>query len=169
METTLVKKSIYNIQNDHLILMQQIEDLEGLITPEIGEQLAINEKELQEKAVSYGYVIRQYDFEIDQISAEIARLSAISASKAKIKEELKSRISEAMLKFNIIKIDQSNLKLSFRKSDRLIIDDGAHIPTGYITTKEVETVDKAGLKKAIKEGAEFTGMWIDEVQHLQIK
>lgn len=163
------KKSIYNISYDHQVLMQQIEDSEGEITPEIGEQLAINEKELQEKAVSYGYVMKQYDFEIDQINAEIERLGKLASQKTKIKEELKTRIADAMIKFNIQKIDHANLKLSFRKSNALVINQDAHIPVEYIKTKEVETIDKAGLKKAVEEGQEFEGIWIIENQNLQIK
>lgn len=163
------KRSIYNISNDHLQLMQEIENLEGEITPEIAEALQINQAELQTKAVSYGYVMRQYDFEIDQINQEVARLNKLAQAKAKVKDELKTRISDAMKAYNIEKIDHANLKLSFRKSKVLVIDENAHIPVEYIKTKEVETVDKAGLKKAIDEGAEFTGIWIHENSSLQIK
>jgi len=163
------KKSIYNIQNDHLMLMCQIEDLEGEITPEIEEQLALTEKEFEEKAVSYGYVIRQYDFEINQINDEIARLSAIALRKAKIKDDIKGRIHEAMLRFNIEKIEKNNLKLSFRKSKQLIIDEGAVIPSNYITIKEVESVDKKALKEAIEEGSVFKGIYVFENKNLQIK
>ncbi len=163
------KKSIYNIQSDHLLLMQMIEDLEGEITPEISEQLAINKADLEEKAVSYGYVMRQYDFEVDQINQEITRLTKIAASKSKIKEELKSRISESMLYFNVDKIEMNNLKLSFRQSESLIIDEGAHIPVEYITTVETEKIDKAEIKKDVKAGKEMLGIWIQKKQNLQIR
>ena len=165
----LAKRSIYNISNDHLLLMQQIEDAEGEITEEMSASLAINEKELQAKAVSYGYIMRQYDYDIEQINQEVARLNKLSQAKVKVKEELKSRISDAMKAYNIEKIDHANLKLSFRKSKVLVIDDNAHIPVEYIKTKEVETVDKAGIKKAIEEGTEYSSIWIHENQNLQIK
>lgn len=163
------KKSIYNIQNDHLMLMSQIEELEGEITPEIEEQLALTQEEFEEKAVSYGYVIRQYDFEIKQVQEEIERLSSICAKKSKIKEELKSRIHEAMIRFCIEKIEKNNLKLSFRKSKQLIIDEDAVIPSNYITIKEVESVDKKALKEAIEEGSVFKGIYVFENKNLQIK
>jgi hypothetical protein len=164
-----VKKTIYNIHEDYMRLMSEIEYNEGEITPEINDKLAISKAELSEKAVSYGYVIRQYDFEIDQIKAEIERLSKIASRKDKIKADLKKRISDAMLSFNVLKIDQNNLSLSFSKSEVLIINAGAHIPVEYITTKNVETIDKKALKEAIKGGKEYLGIFIQENQNLQIK
>jgi len=163
------KKSIYSISYDHQLLMQEIEDNEGEITPEIGDKLAINEKELQEKAVSYGYVMKQYDFEVAQIKSEIERLTALSKSKEAIKEQLKTRISDAMQKYNIQKIDHANLKLSFLKSDQIIIDEGAKIPKQFIKVKIVTTTDQAGLKKAIKEGEKFEGVRVMDKFNLQIK
>lgn len=164
-----VKKSIYNIQFDYLRLMEEIEANEGELTPETEAQLTINRDELEEKVVSYGYVIKQFDFEIEQIKAEMERLSKISAAKEKIQLGLKVRISEAMMGFKIFKVQKNNLTLSFHKSEQLIIDEGASIPVDYIKTKEVEIIDKAGLKAAIKSGQEFLGIFIHENQNLQIK
>lgn len=164
-----IKKTIYNIKNDYLVLMAEIEANEGELTPENEVALTINREQLEEKAVNYGYVMRQYDFEVDQIKAEIDRLSKLMSAKTKIQQNLKDRISEAMLTFGVIKIQQNNLALSFRRSEALVIDEGAFVPPEYIHTKEVETVDKKALKEAIKEGKEFTGIFIHENQNLQIK
>lgn len=163
------KKSIYNISYEHQLLMQEIEDNYGEITPEIGEQLAITEKELQEKAVSYGYVMKQYDFEIDQINKEVERLQKLAKSKEKIQSELKERISDAMIRFGIQKIDHANLKLSFRKSEQLVIDDDAKIPKKFIKKVTTEKTDNAAIKKAVQEGEKITGIRVITKQNLQIK
>lgn len=164
-----VKKSIYNIREDYMRLMDEIEANEGELTEDTESRLTITRDELEEKCVSYGYVMRQFDFEISQINEEISRLSKIATQKAKIKENLKIRISDAMLGFNILKVQKNNLTISFRKSSVLIIDQGAHIPVEYIATKEVETIDKKALKEAIQGGQEFLGIFIQENQNLQIK
>lgn len=163
------KKSIYNIQEDYLRLMDEIEQAEGELTPELEQRLTINQVELETKSVSYGYVIRQFDAEVDQINKEIERLSKLASVKTKAQQDLKERIKDAMLRYGITKIQQNNLTLSFRKSEALFIDQGAHIPVQFISTKETEVVDKKGIKEAIKSGQEFTGIFIQENQNLQIK
>lgn len=169
METLPAKKSIYNIQEDYLRLMDEIEQAEGELSEELENRLTINQAELETKSVSYGYVIRQFDAEVDQINKEIERLTKLSSAKQKAQQGLKDRIKDAMLAHGITKIQQNNLTLSFRKSEQLIIDQGAHIPVEYISTKETEVIDKAGIKAAVKAGVEFTGIFIQENQNLQIK
>lgn len=164
------KKSIYNISGDYLRLMDEIENNEGELTEDTESRLAITIEELETKAVSYGYCIRQFDFEIEQIAAETARLSKIMVRKSKIQAELKKRISEAMLCFNITKVQQNNLTLSFLKSEQLHIDEDAKIPKKYLKSKIVESIDKAGLKADTKSGAiKVDGIFIVENQNLQIK
>ena len=53
-----MKTSLYQIENEHLALMQQIENAEGEITEEIAEQLEINEGQLQSKSIAYLSVIK---------------------------------------------------------------------------------------------------------------
>jgi predicted acyltransferase (DUF342 family) len=167
---TIPKKSIYNIHGDYMRLMDEIESNEGELTEDTEKRLAITMEELEEKAVSYGYCIRQFDFEIKHIQAEHDRLSKIMISKTKIQAALKTRIAEAMLHFNIEKVENNNLKLYFLKSEQLHIDDDAKIPKKYIKTKLVETIDKAGLKADTKSGAiKVEGIFIVENQNLQIK
>lgn len=165
----VAKRSIYNIRTEHLQLMQQIEDGFGEITPEIGAQLAISEKELQEKAVSYGYVIRQYDSEVDQIKQEMDRLKKMLDSKEKIKEELKERIKGAMIEFGITKIDHANLKLSIGTSKSVIVTEGAKIPKMFQVSKTTVTADKKALKIVLEAGQTFDGITLSENKNLQIK
>ena len=44
-----MKKSLYHIETEYLTIINQVEELEGELTPELEEQLTINEKELQSK------------------------------------------------------------------------------------------------------------------------
>jgi len=149
--------------------MDEIENNDGELTPDTEKQLAITLEELEDKVVSYGYIIRQFDFELEQIKEEKNRLDKIALAKTKIQAELKQRITDAMLHFQILKVQKNNLTLSFRRSEQLVIDEGAYVPPAYIKTKEVETVDKTALKEAVKNGLELTGIYIHENQNLQIK
>lgn len=162
------KRSIYNIQSDYLQLMQQIEDADGELSAELSEALAINEKELTTKAVNYSYIIKEYKEEADKAQREIDRITKLKVRAEKNAEELQNRISEAMQKFGIDKVESNFVKLYFKPSKTLVIGTDAKIPSGYMKSKEVETIDKAGLKKAIEQGAEFEGIWIQEKKNLQI-
>lgn len=163
------KRSIYNINNSYMELMQRIEDAEGIIDDEMSEALAITEKELQTKAVNYGYVMKQLDGEVELIDKEIERLTKMKKVKANTKDRLKTTIAESMQRFGIQRIENQNLTLSFKPSKTLVIQDEDLVPFEYLKTKEVITIDKAGLKKAVEQGAEYKGIWIQENSHLQIK
>jgi hypothetical protein len=51
-----MNKSLFNISKEAIELASLLE--EGEYTPEIEQALAINQNELQEKAINYGYVVK---------------------------------------------------------------------------------------------------------------
>jgi hypothetical protein len=163
------KKSIYNLQSEYIDLMNQIEDNEGELTPELSAQLDITKEQLEDKATSYCYLTKQLDADTDQIDAEIKRLQALKSAKAKLQEELKNRVAEAMQRFGIEKIEKNNLKLSFRKSESLLIDDDAKVPNQFVKIKMTESVDKVKLKEYIQSGNKINGILVITNQNLQIK
>lgn len=60
------------------------------------------------------------------------------------------------------------VKISFRKSETLEVSDDAKIPEEFLKYKEPE-VNKADLKKAVKNGLVLEGVQIVQKQNLQIK
>jgi len=164
-----MEKSIYHIQNDHLQLMRVIEENEGEITPEIDEKLSLTKDEFEQKAISYGYLMKHLNDESVNIKNEVDRLNKILSAKVKLETELKNRITDAMINFGINKISQNNLTLSFRKSEVLVIAPDTEIPYEYIKTKTVETTDNALMKSDVKAGKVIPGVTILEKQNLQIK
>lgn len=164
-----VRRSIYNIGIDYLRLMDEIESNEGELTPEMEERLTINKAELETKAVGYGYVIRQFDDDLASIKNEIERLQRLAKSKEKAQDRLTETIKDAMLKYDITKIQQNNLTLSFRKSEKLIIEKTENIPAAYKSYQTVEKIDNAKLKADVKGGFVFDGISIQENQNLQIR
>ncbi len=64
--------------------------------------------------------------------------------------------------------ESAKVKVSFKKSESLEISEEAVIPDEYLRFKEPE-VNKADLKKAIKEGLTIGGVWIEEKNNIQIK
>ena len=64
--------------------------------------------------------------------------------------------------------ETSKVKVSWRKSESVDYDDIYKIPDEFIKFKEPE-VNKTELKKALKEGMKFEGVYLVEKQNIQIK
>jgi hypothetical protein len=52
-----MKTTLYNIEQEYLNLISEIEALDGELTPEIEDQLNINKEQLESKSVAYLQVI----------------------------------------------------------------------------------------------------------------
>jgi len=152
-----------------LQLMHLIETNEGEITPEIDSQLSLTKEEFEDKATSYGFLMKSLNDDVTIIKQEIDRLAKIVSTKNKLEDELKQRLVFAMETFGIDKVSKNNLTLSFRKSKQTIVSPEAEIPKKYITTKISETVNKTLLKSDIEQGVKVPGVEVKEINNLQIK
>jgi hypothetical protein len=164
-----MKLSIYNIEQNYNKLAEQLIDNDGELTPELSEQLAITEEQLQNKSVAYSFVIKEMDADVEIIDAEIKRLQAAKKQREKASEYLKERIKHAMDLFQIEEIKTPLVKINFRKSETVEVDDVNALPSLYKVVKVTEQADKAAIKAALKDGFEVAGCTIETHRNLQIK
>jgi hypothetical protein len=161
-----MKTTIYTIEQDYLQLMQEIENAEGEITPEIEEALAINETQLESKSIAYNKVIQTKKALNTQIDEEIKRLQALK----KRNSNLISRLEETLL--NAVKIfgtiETAFNKFGTRKSSRIEVENVNDLPKEFKVIKVTEQADKKALKEAIKNGAEIPGVTLVECENLKI-
>ena len=162
-----MKKSLYQIEQEYFEIAQYLE--EGEFTEELENKLAITQGDLQTKAINYGFVIKDFDYDINMIDEEIKRLQAIKKAKVTAQERLKNTISDAMKLFKIEKIECPTLKISFRKSESIEITNQETLSNEYIVEKTTYTPDKVAIKKAIKDGVVFTGAELVVKSNIQIK
>ena len=163
-----MKTTLYNIEQQYLDIVSDIELAGGEITPEQEQALAINESELKTKSLNYKTIIDTKENLNSQIDNEIKRLQAIKKANSNIIDRLKHNLLNAVNLFGDIET-QFN-KFTTRKSERLIIDDSiSDIPKEYITKVITEKVNKTELKKAIKKGLEVKGVSIEQIDNLSIK
>tara|TARA_R110000822_G_scaffold227432_1_gene360081 strand:- start:421 stop:915 length:495 start_codon:yes stop_codon:yes gene_type:complete len=164
-----MKKSLYNIETEYLEIADQLEG--GEVTPELETALAINETELQGKAVAYAYVIKESDDTVGAIDAEIKRLQGLKKTEQNKSKRLKDAISNAMNLYQITEIKTETLKLNFRRSEGVICNDSSVSIPVELSTVVPETIkpNLTAIKKAIKEGEAVTGYEIEERYSLQIK
>ena len=161
-----MKTSLYQIENEHLALMQQIENAEGEITEEIAEQLEINEGQLQSKSIAYLSVIKSKESFNSQIDEEIKRLQAMKKRNNTLVSNLKNRLLDAVKLFGDFESGLS--KFGTRKSSTVEVENVNALPKEFKVIKVTEQADKSALKKAIKEGQKIEGVSIVEKLNLKI-
>jgi hypothetical protein len=162
-------KSIYQIENEYQLLINQIIEAEGEITPQQELNLQIAKEQLQSKGINYAYVIRKLDFESDVIDAEIKRLSQLKKVRQNLSERLKDNITHAMHTFEVDKIESPLIKILFRKSQSVEVGDVNSLPSEYKIVKVTEQADKMKIKQALQNGEQVTGCSIIINTNLQIK
>ena len=164
-----MKIALYQIEQEYMILADEIINNEGELTPELEQRLTINKDQLEAKGKGYGYIIKDIEAEIDAIDVEIKRLSAMKKSRTNAVDKLKTTLSDAMQLFQISELKTPTLKISFRKSESVEVENIALLDSCYVITKVVEIADKASIKEALKNGVEVTGAVLQQNINLQIK
>ena len=160
--------NIYQIEQEYLVLSNDIIEAGGEITPELETALAINKEQLQNKGINYGYVIKSLENDITAIEEEIKRLNALKSSRTKTSDLLKSTIKQAMQLYGIEELKTPTLKINFRKSESVEVDDSV-LDVNYFNHKVVSTPDKTRIKEDIKSGKEVVGAVLNVNFNLQIK
>jgi hypothetical protein len=162
-----MKKSLYNIEKEYLEIANQLED--GELSPELETALAINERELQGKAIAYAYVIKDSEDTVSVIDAEIKRLQGLKKTEQNKVTRLKETISNAMEFYGITEIKTETLKLNFRRSEG-VVGSNDYLTDDLVTiVPEQRKPNLVAIKAAIKEGIEIEGYSIEERYSLQIK
>jgi len=126
-----------------------------------------------EKAEGILMVMKTLEAEQDAYTKEIARLNDLKSKSEKKVDSMKEYLSYNLQQMDIKKLDTALFKLSFRKSEVVVITDHYRIPKEFMKEKITETPDKTALKKAIKEatknGFGIDGCCLETKQNLQIK
>ena len=161
--------NIFNIQHEYQLLVNELIENGGEITPEIELALQINKDNFHSKSESYAFITRQFDGEMDIIDNEIKRLQQAKKSREKTIQRLKDTIELAMLTFEVDKIETPLIKISFRNSESVEVSDVNDLPNEFKTIKLTETADKLKIKDALKSGVFISGCSIKSNRNLQIK
>jgi CxxC motif-containing protein len=161
--------NIYQIEKEYLELANQLIESGGEVSPELELQLTINQEQLEQKARGYGFVVKQMESDVSIIDAEIERLKGLKNSRLKTIERLETTVSNAMQLYQINRLETPTLKISFRKSESVEIDNEADIPAQFLKEKITYTIDKTAIKEAIKKGEVVIGARLQQNQNIQIK
>lgn len=164
-----MKQSIYQIQNEFLLIQNQLIEQDGEYTEDQINALAINETDLENKTVGYCFVIKDYEDDVNAIDNEMKRLTQKKKVLNNAIDTLKSTILNAMNLYGKDEIKTAIVKVSFRNSESVEITNESQLDACFIVTKTVTSPDKKAIKDAIKSGEVVTGATISYNKNLQIK
>ena len=164
-----MSKSIYNISQELESIFNKIEYNDGVIDEEIETSLAITKQELENKGVQYAFKCLSIKSENEEIDAEIERLNKIKSKNINLENRLRETLKNAMLHFGIEEIKIPTLKINFRKSTSIQIDNEDLIDEKYKVEKITKTISKSLIKEAIEKGENVFGASKIENKSLQIK
>lgn len=131
------------------------------------ENLDALEMERNDKLESVALFIKNLESEAAAIRAEEKLLAERRGVKERKAERMRSYLSDSMTAFGDTRIETPRCVVSFRKSQAVEIEDEALIPSSWITYKP--SINKAGIKKALRAGDFVHGAQLVERQNLQIK
>lgn len=164
-----MNKSLFKIEQEYLSIAQQLIDNGGEVTEELQAAIAINEADLQTKSTNYSFVIKQMEGDVEIIDKEMARLTKLKKARNNSIERLESAIKQAMEFYQIEEIKTPLIKINFRKSKQVIVNDAKLLDTKYIKITTSESIDKVKIKEDIEAGLPVTGAVLQENKNIQIK
>jgi hypothetical protein len=142
----------------------------GELTEELENELVINQTELQEKAINYGYAMRSLESDVSIIDEEMKRLAALKKAKTGAIDRMKESVLNAMLIYGIEKVTSPTLNLSVRNNPESVdIPMTELLDAKFLVTKTTVTPDKVAIKKAIQNGENVEGATLVRTQSLVIK
>ena len=161
--------TIFKIQAEYQQIVNELIENGAELTPELELALQITKDNFHSKSESYAFITRQFDAELDIIDNEIKRLQQAKKTREKAIERLKANIELAMNTFEVDKIETPLIKISFRKSESVEVEDVNQLPNEFKVIKLTETADKFKIKDAIKAGVEIIGCYLKTNRNIQIK
>jgi len=159
-------KTLYDINSTQIALISEIEALDGEITDNVSELLAINKTDLEVKSIAYLEVIRTKESMNKMIDEEIKRLTNAKKTNDNLVVRLKSNLIKAVDTFGDYQVGFQ--KFSKRKSEIINVIDVNALPAEYKVVKVTETADKIAIKEALKRGETIEGASIECNYHLKI-
>lgn len=167
--------ALYALTNQYLALAEKLAEGDfDLQTIEDTIEASGITDELVVKAQGCEFIARGALAHHDAIDAEIARLTALKASRDKAAQAMRDYIKVCMERAGIEKIDCPLFKLTIKKNPPAVeVIDSLSIPKKYMKTPEpkppIAAPDKAAIKAALQAGEDVPGAKLTQATRLDIK
>ena len=166
--------SLFNLTGQYLALAHRLadSDFDAETIADTIEASGIVD-DIATKCQNIEHVARGAESHNAAIDAEIARLQALKAHRAKVAQGLRDYVKQNMLTLGIERIECQLFQISIRNNPPAVdIFDQLSLPAQYMVTPEpkppVAAPDKKAIAKAIKEGADVPGARLTQSSRLHI-
>lgn len=166
--------SLYDIDERLRILEEyQVDSLTGeiLSDEEFNKLFDAVQMDLNSKIENTICFAKSLEAEAEAIKAEEKRLADRRKAKENLSERLKKRINDYitwqftdedgnvdMAGLNKFRFDSPKAYISYRKSEKVNVLDAEKLPSEFVTVKTETKPNLTEIKKAIKNGADFSGV-----------
>lgn len=161
--------ALYMLAAEYRATAMQLADID-LDPQTVADTLEGMSGELETKAQNVAHMVRSLEADaaaVKQWSKDAAeRAKAIESRAQRLREYLSQNLESA----GIQKVEGPGVRLSWRKSSAVVIEDQAQIPAQYMRTPEPPPAapDKKAIADAIKAGTEVPGARVETRQNLVI-
>lgn len=162
------KITLFNIGNEFVELVNQIQENEGELTPELENALKINEENFIQKTVSYYQFMTDIKSKIEQGEALKKEIDKKIKQFQNVFDKCSKNVKEAMLLYEKETAGDDFYKFKLRKSVSVEIEDDTLIPKKFMVEKVVTSPDKNSIKSALKAGESVPGCALKTNQNLQM-
>lgn len=160
-----INEQIYKLLNQEIVDPEtgEIFDINGF------DQLKELEAKREDKLENTALFIKNLEAEVEAFKAEEKNLSERRKTKENKLNWVRRFLSDFLISEDVNKFETARCRLSFRKSESVVVDDVDLLPDELKKKEVTVSPDRTAIKKAIKAGIELKGARIVEKQNLQVK
>ena len=161
--------ALYKLGEEYNRLLDELLETaneDGEVNLDISKQVEEIHGAFTEKAVSVATVYRSLEQEAERYKAEEKRLAEIRRKLERHAEAIKGYLARECINTGVEKIGGVSANISFRTSEKTVIDNEAEIPDEYWRVKREP--DLSAIKAAIKAGKEIEGAHLQSFKNIQI-
>lgn len=161
---------LYEIEDELRALLDNVIDEDGVIDESKLTEISALEKQKDEKILGWGKFLKEKMAEIQAMKEAEGSIR----DRRKVLENLVTESKKHLLQMMGDTVEDSYIRVSTRKSSRLIIEDtnkfiDEHVGELFISAETTFKIDKDEIKKKIKGGDDISGAHIAEYNNLAIK
>lgn len=151
------------------MLSQSINEETGEVDEALVNALNVNREQLEEKCKQYAVVFKQLLADVKMYKDEEERLVEKRKRIEKNAQVLKDKLENVLTQFDIKKLDDPKVSVSFRKSTKVEIVDEEELPVDYVEERITYSPNKTKIMAALKLGYVVNGAKLVESQNIQIR
>jgi hypothetical protein len=157
-------RSLSDIINEAQLIMDQLFESGGEITPETEALLAGSKLELKQKIDAYGFIIDQFKARKDYAIGKTKEWGKVADQCERALEYLESKVKTALTTLELSEIHGHEYTFKLRANPpSVVVENEAAVPGDYIVTETKTTtrVDKKKILEVLKTGASIPGVHLE--------